>query len=309
MELKQIEYFLQLAQMQHVSQAADFLNISQPTLSKSLSNLEKDLGVPLFDRVGNRLRLNASGQRFYEKAKQAMQILNTASLAAKRSVYDISGSISIICLTFAPILLKCIKEYMELNPFVNIQLLQYNHVLNRTADADYDFILSAAEDSAENSDNNQFWVNQPLFSEDLFFVIGPKHPQFSLLKEDEDSIDLAQFADSNFVTMQLDNNFVDFSYKICQSAGFFLKSFFQTDDFLIKMNMIREGMGVSFLPESCLDNAALLCPGLRAFRETTLNSRRTVIMTRKKKSLLNEASLDFWDFLMDYYNLPPDSRE
>jgi len=90
MELKQIEYFLQLAQMQHVSQAADFLNISQPTLSKSLSNLEKDLGVPLFDRVGNRLRLNASGQRFYEKAKQAMQILNTASLAAKRSVYDIS---------------------------------------------------------------------------------------------------------------------------------------------------------------------------------------------------------------------------
>ena len=64
MELKQIEYFLQLAQMQHVSQAADFLNISQPTLSKSLSNLEKDLGVPLFDRVGNRdrksTRLNSS---------------------------------------------------------------------------------------------------------------------------------------------------------------------------------------------------------------------------------------------------------
>lgn len=220
MELKQIEYFLQLAQMQHVSQAADFLNISQPTLSKSLSNLEKDLGVPLFDRVGNRLRLNASGQRFYEKAKQAMQILNTASLTAKRSVYDISGNISIICLTFASILLKCIKEYMELNPLVNIQLLQYNHVLNRAADADYDFILSAAEDSAENGDNNQFWVSQPLFSEDLYFVIGPKHPQFSQLKAGEDSIDLAQFADSNFVTMQLDNNFIDFSYKICQNAGF-----------------------------------------------------------------------------------------
>ena len=35
MELKQIEYFLQLAQMQHVSQTADFLNISQPTLSRA----------------------------------------------------------------------------------------------------------------------------------------------------------------------------------------------------------------------------------------------------------------------------------
>ena len=94
MELKQIEYFLQLAQMQHVSQTADFLNISQPTLSKSLSRLEEDLGVTLFDRVGNRLRLNNNGQHFYESAKQALQILNSASLFAKRSAYEISGNIS-----------------------------------------------------------------------------------------------------------------------------------------------------------------------------------------------------------------------
>lgn len=69
MELKQIEYFLQLAKMQHMSRTAEFLNISQPTLSKSLNALERDLGVSLFDRVGNRLQLNDSGKQFYSKAQ------------------------------------------------------------------------------------------------------------------------------------------------------------------------------------------------------------------------------------------------
>ena len=308
MELKQIEYFLQLAQIQHVSQTADFLNISQPTLSKSLSSLERDLGIPLFDRVGNRLRLNASGQSFYEKARQAMQLLNTASLAARRSVYEVSGDISIICLTFAPILIPCIREYMELNPMVNFQLLQYNHVLNHTTDADYDFVLLSAQDSLEANHSDQLWVTQPLFSEDWVFVIGPRHPQFSQLPEN-DVIDLTQFSGANFITMRLDNNFTDYSYNICQDACFFLKSYFQTDDFLIKMNLVREGMGVAFLPEACLENAFLLCPGMRAFHSSRGSEKRTVLIKRKKKSLLSEASLDFWEFMIEYFDLPSDEQD
>lgn len=63
MELKQIEYFLQLARFEHMSQTADFLGIYQSTLSKSLNSLERELGIKLFDRVGNRIRLNENGVR------------------------------------------------------------------------------------------------------------------------------------------------------------------------------------------------------------------------------------------------------
>lgn len=309
MELKQIEYFIQLAQMQHVSQTADFLNISQPTLSKSLSNLERDVGVPLFDRVGNRIRLNASGQQFYSYAKQIMQTLNTATLSAKRFVFEVSGNISIACLSFAPILLPCISEYMKLNPLVNIQVLQYNHNINRVSDIDYDFILASAQDELNEDQNSQLWVTQPLFSEDCLFVIGPKHPQFSQLPKHGEPIDLTQFSDASFVTMHIDDKFVDFTYDICQEAGFFPKSYFQTDDFLIKMNIVREGSAVAFLPQTCIAEATLLCPGLRAFQPAHQNIRRTVLMTRKKKSLLSEASLDFWEFMLDHFNLSPDERD
>lgn len=310
MELKQIEYFLQLARLQHVSQTAAFLNISQPTLSKSLASLEKDLGVPLFDRVGNRIRLNTSGQRFYAHAQRAMQILNGGALSAKQLIYETSGNISIICLSFAPILIPCISEYMKLNPIVNIQILQYNHRLN-SADAgeNYDFILASTQDEISDEQNSQFWVNQPLFSEEAFLVIGPNHPLFPDLPPEADSIDLTRFAQARFVTMQIDSNFIDFTYQTCQNAGFFPQTYFQTDDFLIKMNAIREGLAVAFLPQSCLKEAMFLCPGLRTFKVQHYSTHRTVVMMRKKKRLLSESALDFWDFLLDYYHLPKDERE
>ena len=74
MNLKQIEYFLHLARFEHVSQTADFLNVSQPTLSKSLSAIEQELGVELFDRIGNGIKLNENGARFRDYAEKALSI-------------------------------------------------------------------------------------------------------------------------------------------------------------------------------------------------------------------------------------------
>ena len=308
MELKQIEYFLQLARMQHVSQAADFLEISQPTLSKSLHNLEKNIGVPLFDRVGNRIRLNASGQRFFNHAQQAMKMLDAGKLSAKSLIYETTGNISLICLSFAP--MPCISEYTQLNPMVNIHVMQYNHKLNSMETADeYDFILASAQDGVSNEQNAQFWVTQTLFSEECFLVIGPSHAMYKELPESGSYIDLRRFQNERFVTTRLNNNFIDLTYSICQNAGFFPKAYFQTDDFLVKINAVRQGMAVAFLPEACLEEASLLCPGIRSFKIKNYNTRRTVVMLRKKKSLLDEPALDFWNFVMDYYQLPPDERD
>ncbi len=308
MELKQIEYFLRLAQTQHVSQTADLLNISQPTLSKSLAGLERELGLQLFDRVGHRLRLNANGQRFYNSANEAMRILSNAVLVAKRSVYEVSGSVSILCLSFPSILMPCICEYMDLNPGVKIQFCEYDHNLSGAVSAGYNFALCfnfPGDALREHGEEN--WVSQVLFSEEIFFVIGPNHPQYQEL--DSAAFDLRSFAGANFVTMRESRLYSDMTYSICKKAGFFPRSFFQTDTFLTKMDILRDGSAVSFLPESNLEKAELLCPGLRAFPVDQDCSRRNVLMKRKKKSLLNEVELDFWDFLLEFFHLPPDERE
>ena len=70
LDLKDIDYVLAVAQYQNVSQAAKSLFISQPALSKYIANLEKRLGVPLFNRSGRQLALTAAGEQYVKYARE-----------------------------------------------------------------------------------------------------------------------------------------------------------------------------------------------------------------------------------------------
>ena len=310
MEIKQIEYFLELARFEHVSQAADYLGIAQSTLSKSLATLERDLGIQLFDRVGNRIRLNRSGEEFYQYAKDAMSLLVTAELTAKKSVYETSGNLSIICTTFAPLLMGMIRDYMELNPKVSINVIQYNHDTNSNPAAENcDFILSSRGDLGEDQGDANFWVTQKLFSEENYLVVGPGYSGFRDCVKQGNRIDLQTMKDANFITMKIGRYFNDLTYQICRDAGFFPRSYLQTDDFVVKMRAIRDGLGVAFLPECCLEEASYLCPGLRAFSIANYSTTRSIYMMRKRQRQMSETARDFWQFVLDYYGVESDGRE
>ena len=64
MELQQLKYFKAVAEVGKISDAAESLFISAPALSTSISRLEKELGVQLFDRTNNKISLNIQGQIF-----------------------------------------------------------------------------------------------------------------------------------------------------------------------------------------------------------------------------------------------------
>lgn len=79
MTVSQLRYFACVAQVQNLSKAAQMLHLSQPSLSKSISKLEEELGAPLFDRAGKRLLLNERGERFLESAQLILQELEGAT--------------------------------------------------------------------------------------------------------------------------------------------------------------------------------------------------------------------------------------
>ena len=83
MELLQLRYFCTVAHYQSVTRAAAELMISQPALSKSLRNLETELGVKLFDRTGRGIQLNSTGNYFYREVVSALSglcLLYTSSV-------------------------------------------------------------------------------------------------------------------------------------------------------------------------------------------------------------------------------------
>ena len=62
MHLEELQWFVVLAETEHVTEAAAELGISQPTLSRALARFEEQAGTALFDRVNRRLRLNPYGR-------------------------------------------------------------------------------------------------------------------------------------------------------------------------------------------------------------------------------------------------------
>ena len=78
MTLNQLNYFCRLAETEHYGQAAKALYISQPSLSKAMAMLERELGVSLFERRGRNVMLTRAGHAFYDHIKPAIGQIDSA---------------------------------------------------------------------------------------------------------------------------------------------------------------------------------------------------------------------------------------
>jgi len=87
MELHQLRYFIRAAELLHFTRAAESLYVSQPTLSSHIQQLEKELGCPLFDRVGRRVRLTEAGQLLLDHARKAIREVDVS----KEAVAELLG--------------------------------------------------------------------------------------------------------------------------------------------------------------------------------------------------------------------------
>src|SRR2546423_5191794 len=73
MELRHLRYFVAVADAGSVSRAAVQLRVTQPALSRQIRDLEAELGLPLFDRVGRRLQLTASGENLLSRTREILR--------------------------------------------------------------------------------------------------------------------------------------------------------------------------------------------------------------------------------------------
>ena len=97
MELIQLKYFKTVAEIGKISDAAQSLFISAPALSTSISRLEKELGMPLFDRTNNRILLNRQGQIFLRYVNQIFSNLECAKTELQQSIMHHGQHVSIAC--------------------------------------------------------------------------------------------------------------------------------------------------------------------------------------------------------------------
>lgn len=123
MELSVLHYFIKTAQIQHMSNAAAELNISQSALSTNIKKLEEDLGVNLFDRRGKHIYLNEYGKVFLEYAQSITSQYNSAKflLSNMKTQSESTVTVSMPAITSFPGLMSHIKKSCPDVVFRNIQ--------------------------------------------------------------------------------------------------------------------------------------------------------------------------------------------
>lgn len=297
MDYKQIEYFLALARQGSVSSAAEFLHISQPALSKSIRNLEKEAGVQLFDRLGNRVRINKNGQEFYAYAKRSVQSLRSGLEIVRQNQYDMLGELTIVSYTSLDSIMECVLEYRRLNPKIRLSLQQSGlgegEDISRT-----DLILRAAPSGEDPADGA--WVGARLFSEQFRVMVSPLCCQIS---PEVQELDLGLLKEKDFVSIRPEYPyFTDNTLDFCEAAGFSPRIAYQTNDFLLKCRLMGEGLAVGLLPECCVKNAQRLYPSLRSFSIKGQTAQRSIWLMRRTDSQNTETARDFWEFAKTWFS-------
>jgi DNA-binding transcriptional LysR family regulator len=130
--LKQIRYFVTVARFENVSRAAEALNISQPSISTAIAQLEAELGVGLFVRHHARgLSLTPAGRRFLRAANRLMAEADALDQFKSELSSEVAGELDIGCiLTLAPLLIPpSVAEFNKRYPDARINCHELDHGL------------------------------------------------------------------------------------------------------------------------------------------------------------------------------------
>jgi LysR family hydrogen peroxide-inducible transcriptional activator len=171
MELHQLRYFVAVAHLGNFTRAAEKCFVAQPSLSQQIMKLERELGGPVFDRTGRKVRLTDRGRVFYDKA---VEILAAVEVAKRATMEDAGvGQVSVGAIpTVAPYLLPALlKRFVQQCPRAEVKVVENftEYTVQGCLEGDVDLGLLALP-----VDDDRLAV-EPLFKEELVLAMTAHH--------------------------------------------------------------------------------------------------------------------------------------
>ena len=242
MELLQLKYFKTVAEIGKISTAAEALFISAPALSTSISRLEKELGVLLFDRYAKRIALNAQGEIFLRYVNQMFDALECGKKELLQNALQQKKHIW-VATTTSNLWMDLITEFSQACPQYTLSCTNLN--LDKLSlgflSAQYAFVLAAEEDipaaSAEDMDSIVLFEDRPVV------MVHPDHPFAS-----RSSVDIHELAQQTlFLPMQGTAQYERFVKLFVANGVAFPKA--TSCSYQFYRSLVEEQMGVAFSTE------------------------------------------------------------
>ncbi len=293
MDFRQIRYFMEVANREHMTEAADLLHVAQSSVSRQIVNLESELGVDLFIREGRRVRLTPIGKIFYERMKNAMNVIDDARreveeyLDPEKGTIRITFPISLAAYTLPTVIYAFRLRYPE----AKFQLKQalYRDLIDGVIKGDFNLALIGPLPLEEKKLNRKI-----LFTENIVALLPIHH---RLAKKP--SIKLRELVDEPFCVLPEGFVFREIVMDACQNIGFTPKIAFEGDDIDALKGLVSAGLGVALMPEVTLVDSLPRSTVKIPLVEPSV-TRTVGVITPKERVLLPTERL-FYDFLQEFF--------
>ena len=286
--LQQLRYFRELAITGHLTQTAERLYITQTTLSNTIINLEKQLGVKLFDRVGRTLQLNEAGKLYLKFVDEALSALDNGqnALGSYKDEYQQSVSVAMpISSVWSNLIHGFHKQY---NTYSLRQITcEKNQFRPLLTDHQIDFVIAGVDDVSMSGLEHYI-----IRVEELFICVPLNHPLAS-----RNGVYLQEVKDEPFINLPSNNSFRVFCDELFKKACIQYRAELECD-YSLRGKLVAAGFGVAITTNSSrqqntLGDDVAYIPLLDEF------AKRPIAIIWNPRHYLSKAALDFRDYVME----------
>lgn len=244
MNLKQIEYFIALAEELHFGRAAERLGMAQPPLSRQIQQIEADLGAQLINRGRNAISLTQAGERFYERGSALLAELGDIRLEIRRIGQGAEGRLRIGFVGSATygMLPTILKSFRASWPEVNLSLVPMNNAQLQRSLIRRDIDIAIARPALNDSEIvTRKLIDEPLVlaaPDALITMPGP--------------VSLPDLGQPSYILYPEypRPSFADVVIAACESVGADTSRRVFTMDFQTAIALVSVGEGVALVPAS-----------------------------------------------------------
>ncbi|MCD8148718.1 MAG: LysR family transcriptional regulator [Clostridiales bacterium] len=284
MDFQKLEYFKTIAEYENLSKASRKLLVAQSMLSRTVKELEQELEVKLFDRVGRSIRLNENGYLFLGYVNEILDLGSQAKAELKARAAADQKVIRITRVQFTRMFPELFVGFRRSEPEARIVFLKRNP----SSEEEWDFIIHSSDDMATAKDS------VVMYEEKCLVAVAKNHPLAS-----EDAVSMEQLRQEDFVVMEDMTPMGQMVQKICADHGFSPRIVMECDSQNTVSSMVSRNLGVTILPaitwEGNRDDLVL-----KEFREEPI--RRRVYMTAQDGILKMQTPRKFWEYSHDYFS-------
>ena len=248
MDLRQLRYFVAVAEELHFGHAAQRLRIAQPALSRQIQALEKDLLVQLLFRNRRRVQVTPAGQVFLERARQILARADEAVLAAQRVGGGVSGTLNLGFVGSATydVLPGVLREFLKAAPHVDLTLSEMTVHTQIEALVEKRIDIGLLRLPAKT----QGLVFRTIAREPLYVALPSSHRLAQL-----PVVPLSALSAESFV-LYPDHprpSWTEYVIGLCQQAGFRPVVVQRTVEIQTTLSLVAAGIGLSIVPR-CIGN-------------------------------------------------------